>query len=174
MTTEILNNTARKDFICEHFDLSTLSKPSMRAFEEYAYTKSAAIKNCDECKLQSHIDKYMHIYLIEYEILKTAECFSGRYLINFERFDGNRRTSKKFDTIRVEINMLSDYEANRRYVKSNVDEIKNLLKYIMETHPKFKRYSNYMKMYRCTLTRESVLVAEFCFKDRLNMLFNVY
>lgn len=106
---------------------------------------------------------------IKFMLLKT-KYFTGKYKAYMDKYTDTRKNNKVFDTITIQFNMISDYDNNLAYLKSNNKEVKSILKYVIETNKLSKEYANYLKLYSLILTRDNILVARFCLKDGLENL----
>lgn len=115
------------------------------------------------------LDDYHYDFELKFTLLRKDNRFSGTRKIYSERYTDNKN-HKTFDSFNIELTMLSDYDENLKYVKKNIKEIKNLLKYIVENDYNTKDFSNYLKLYSLVLNRENTLIARFCFKDGLESL----
>lgn len=122
---------------------------------------------CDNIhnSLQKHSDQ---IY-IKYLLLKEDGNFSGKYKISFHRFTGNKKCNT-FDMIDIELHMIGDRFLNTIFIKDNINEIKSILKLMIENNPKSKKYANYMKLDSLVLSPDNVLIAKFVFKEVLEKL----
>lgn len=188
-----------KKYLNEKLDMNLLSNSSQRILAEYAagcvYPKSFnrfaidLIKNdnnyidyntfieklhmykkyVNSYNLTERLDDHLDFITVKYLINKHKK-FSGHYDINFIKSEENNKSRNSFNTIDLEIRMLSGYDDNLKYLKENIRDIKLTLKDIMEINPKTKDYSKFLKMYSLILTRDNVLLARFCFKDGLEEL----
>ena len=109
---------------------------------------------------------------VKYSLLSLPK-FSGSYRIYTDKYNDNTK-NKTFDTITVELNMMSEsvYNENLAYVKKNIGSVKLLLKYIIESDPLSQKYANCLKLFSLILTTDNVLVARFCFKEGLESKLN--
>ena len=113
--------------------------------------------------------KLKNMIHIKFILLKCDTKFSGNYNIKFRRYNTNTNKNT-FDIVDLEINMLENHETNLNFIKSNPDTVKQLLKEIIYVNRSTKKYANYLKLYNLTLTADNILLASFCFKDKLEKL----
>ena len=111
-----------------------------------------------------------NLIMVKYILCTQDSKFSGLFSISRMKFDANL-PRRIFDGFCVNINMAdSEYEDNLKYVKANCKGVKKIVKLILDNHRMSKNYAKFMKMYSLVLTRDNVLVAQFCFKDGLEKL----
>lgn len=115
------------------------------------------------------LDSYHYDIELKFTLLRKDNRFTGTRKIYTDKFTDNKN-HKTFDSFNIELSMLSDYDENLKYLKKNIKEIKNLLKFIVENDYNTKDFSNYLKLYSLVLNRENTLIARFCFKDGLESL----
>lgn len=124
------------------------------------------------CKDNHDIYKWMHKnkYLVKLKfILYSINVFSGKYNIKYDKFNDNK-TKDTFDIIEVEVGMSSNYDKDVVFIRTHTHIINLILKLIISTDKKAKKYTNYLQLFDLTIKRDCVLVAKFKFKDELENL----
>ena len=116
------------------------------------------------------LDKQKNLLNIKFFLLQENQ-FSGKYKVRKDKYTDNDK-NKTFDIITVELGMQSSYEENLTFLKSNMKDVRALLKNIIEVNKSSRKYSNYLKLFSLILNKENVLVAKFCFKDGLESKLN--
>ena len=154
----ILEDHTKND---EYFDES-MAYAIADALCEKEYRESRiAVSNLLESKRDMIYTKYL--------LLKCDNNFSGNYKINFSRYNGNIKIDT-FDIVTIEINMFSDYMQNLDFLRNNINKTKNMLKNIIRSHSKSRRYANFMKLDKLTLRKDCVLEAKFIFREDVEKL----
>lgn len=159
-------------------------KPAFIEYEEMleSYLKKIILNNeyYDEKMLNEFIRNNTNLDKVVKDAITEIGCdlnvikiltekdfpFEGSFHVKRSKYNDN--ITKNFDIISIEIPMKPDYNNNLDFIKRNANAIKSMVIIpIFKNHKLSKKYAKFMRLFKLVLTRENILIAQFCFKEGL-------